>query len=86
MGHVAKAALTCWYMLLTMTFCFLAAVSVLMILWGLSEQSDEALGAGALGVFAFGWGVKRYLGKFVTRVEETQKNADRFKDWDDEDH
>jgi hypothetical protein len=85
MRNVLKAALTCWYMALTMAFLFAAAISFMTVMWGFTEPRDEAVGAGALGLFVFGWGVKRYLEKFVARVEETQKNSDRFKDWDDED-
>lgn len=86
MRNIAAALLTSWYALLTMLFCFGVAVSLMSVVWGLSEPSDNALGAGAFGLFSFGWGVRRYLALFVARVEQVQKNSDRFKDWDDEDN
>jgi hypothetical protein len=83
MGHVAKAALTCWYMALVMAFLFGACISFMVLMWGFTAPLDEAVGAGAIGLFAFGWGVRRYMPMFLARVEETQRSAD--KDWDDED-
>ncbi len=85
MRNVLKAALTVWYALLMMFFLLATATSALAVLQGLEDSNDSATGAGALGLFAFGWGVKRYMDKFMARVDETQKNSDRFKDWDDED-
>lgn len=84
MGSVLKAAVTLWCMLLTMIFIFCLMSSLLALFYGLSSEDNGAVWAGAIGIFTFGWGIKRYAGKFIERVEETQKNTDRFKDWDDE--
>lgn len=83
MGAVLKAAVTLWCMLLTMVFVFCLMGSLLAILYGLGSDDNGAVWAGALGIFTFGWGIKRYAGRFIDRVEET-KGTDRFKDWDNE--
>jgi len=83
MGSILKAALTTWYALLTGAFIFGCAVAAMTVLWGFTEPRDEAVGAGALALFAFGWGARRYLGLFLARVDAVQKAS--AKDWDDED-
>ncbi len=83
MGNVLKAALTTWYALLTGAFIFGAAAAFMTLMTGFTEPRDEYVGAGAFALFSFGWGARTYLGKFLARVDDTQKAA--AKDWDDED-
>jgi uncharacterized protein (TIGR03382 family) len=61
MRNVLKAALTVWYALLMMFFLLAAATSALAVLQGFEDGNDSATGAGALGLLAFGWGVRRYI-------------------------
>jgi len=73
---VLEALLSVWYGLLAMLFCFLAATSVLSLLYGASQDDDKSLWVGALGVTAFGWGVIRYSKLFIARTEHNLKDRD----------
>jgi len=83
MKEVLKAALTVWYFFLSMVFLFACAVSVFVAL-GITSSSDNSLWVGILGTVVFWAASSKYREKFIKRVEQTQKNTDKFKGWDDD--
>ena len=83
MKEVWKAAVTIWCLCLSMLFVFGFGVAFLTTVSGFALEKADMCWVGILSAAAFIWGVFRYNSKFIARVEQVQKNTDRFKDWDD---
>jgi hypothetical protein len=83
MKDVLKAVLTIWYFFLSMVFLFACMVSV-FVAFGTVSDADNSLWVGVLGTVVFWTASSKYREKFIARIEQTQKNSDKFKDWDDD--